>query len=166
MITVCEITPDNPLQEEEILKSQKWDKVHRIFLAGTIDNGESEDWQTKYLCTIIDRANHVNDLPFVDNSKELWMVFNPRRKNWNANDSSDSSAMNIQVNWELDHLEIANSIIMNILPNSKSPISLMEMGLFAKTEKMVVYCPEDFYRFHNVRILCERYNIELHTKNI
>lgn len=37
-----------------------------------------------------------------------------------------------QVNWELEHLEKADLIIMNILASSKSPITLLEMGLFMR----------------------------------
>jgi len=50
--------------------------------------------------------------------------------------------------------------------NTKSPITLLELGLFTKvdkhlgtTQKVVVCCPEGFYRKGNVDIVCERYNI-------
>ena len=68
-----------------------------------------------------------------------------------------------QVNWELDALEKADFIILNLLPNSKSPISLLELGLFAKSEKLLVCCPKEFYRSGNIQIVCDKYNIPLFT---
>ena len=40
-----------------------------------------------------------------------------------------------------------------------SPISLLEFGLHARSGKMVVFCPEGFWRKGNVDIVCERYGI-------
>jgi hypothetical protein len=54
---------------------------------------------------------------------------------------------------------------MNILGNSKSPISLMEIGLFAKEHKLIVFCNPNFYRYDNVRIVCERYKVPLYDTN-
>jgi hypothetical protein len=71
--------------------------------------------------------------------------------------------MDYQVNWELEHLEESDMIIMYILGSSKSPISLLEMGLHARSGKMYVICEEDFYRFDNVRITCSFYDIPLFT---
>jgi hypothetical protein len=45
-------------------------------------------------------------------------------------------------------------------PNTKSPISLLELGLHASSEKMVVICPEGFWRKGNVDIVCEKHNIK------
>ena len=41
----------------------------------------------------------------------------------------------------------------------------MEIGLFAKDHKLIVFCEPDFYRFDNVRVVCERYNIPLYQTN-
>ena len=45
---------------------------------------------------------------------------------------------------------------------SKSPITLMELGLFAKSKKLFVVCPDEFYRSGNVQIVCNKYNIPLY----
>ena len=50
---------------------------------------------------------------------------------------------------------------MNFLSNSKSPITLLELGLFAHTGKLFVCCPKDFYRSGNVQIICNNYNIPM-----
>ena len=67
-----------------------------------------------------------------------------------------------QVNWELEHLEKADLIIMNILGSSKSPISLLEMGIYMQSGKMHVICEPDYYRYDNVRITCKRYSVPLY----
>ena len=123
-----------------------------VFLGGTIDNGESVDWQTQ-LIEALDKEKTVHPL----------CIYNPRRADWPS--SEDHDEIDKQINWELSHLEDADIIVMNILGNSKSPISLMEIGLFAKDHKLIVFCNPNFYRFDNVRIVCERYNIPLYTTN-
>jgi len=44
-------------------------------------------------------------------------------------------------------------------PNTKSPISLLELGLHANSGKMIVCCPKGFWRKGNVDIVCERYDV-------
>lgn len=126
--------------------------VIRIFLAGTIDCGNSEDWQSKYI------ENLYNTHKDNDN---IIIIYNPRRPSGKGLNPDDKKEMDYQVNWELDKLEKSDIIIMNILGNSKSPISLLELGLFAKSGKLEVICPEEFYRYDNVRIVCERNGIPL-----
>lgn len=123
------------------------DSFTKIFLAGTIDMGNSRDWQTE----IHDRFSEMNG---------RYILFNPRQENW---DATRPGEMDYQVKWELDHLEDADMIIMYILGTSKSPISLLEMGLHAKSGKMYVICEKDFYRYDNVRITCDYYEVPLYN---
>ena len=124
----------------------------RIFLAGTIDNGDSTDWQQELI-------NIINGVEL----RRPTSIYNPRREEWPSSD--DHREIDRQIDWELSHLEKADLIVMNILANSKSPISLMELGLFAKEGRLVVFCPETFYRYDNVRMVCKRYGVPLHTTN-
>lgn len=119
----------------------------KIFLAGTIDMGNSRDWQMD----LHDRFSKMDG---------RYILFNPRQEHW---DASRPGEIDYQVRWELDHLEEADMIIMYILGTSKSPISLLEMGLHAKSDKMHVICEEDFYRYDNVRITCEYYGVPLYN---
>ena len=41
----------------------------------------------------------------------------------------------------------------------------MEIGLFAKEHKLIVFCNSNFYRYDNVRIVCERYKVPLYDTN-
>ena len=125
------------------------DRSPSLFLGGSIDQGEAIDWQTKLI-------NEIADIPCT--------IYNPRRPNWDKEiiQSYEDPAFYQQVYWELDHLEEADVIAMHFADNSKSPISLLEFGMFAKSEKMIVFC-DDFYRSGNIEIVCRREGIPLHN---
>lgn len=117
----------------------------RIFLAGTIDNGNSEDWQQRLV-------KHF------ESEDGKFILYNPRRDNW----TGTREELEYQVNWELDHLEMSDIVIMNILGSSKSPITLLEMGIQIRSGKLFVACEPDFYRYDNVRITCAKYGVPLY----
>ena len=119
----------------------------KIFLAGTIDMGKSVDWQ-KATC------DWFRALP-----EGRYLLFNPRRDKGLSGEMSDFEH---QVNWMLEHLGKADLIIMNILASSKSPITLLEMGLFMRSGKLRVICEPGFYRYDNVRLTCARYGVPLY----
>jgi hypothetical protein len=54
-------------------------------------------------------------------------------------------------------MERADLIALYLSPGTKSPISLLELGLYASSGKLVVCCPEGFWRKGNVDIVCKRY---------
>ena len=133
--------------------------VKSVFLAGSIEMGVAEDWQS-IMCDYIHNNLGLN-------------VFNPRRKDWNSDwkQTYENAQFSQQVNWELNALEKCDYIIMYFDPNTKSPISLLELGLFAKSGKLLVVCPDGFWRKGNVDIVCDRYNIRMfnslaHLKNM
>ena len=64
-----------------------------------------------------------------------------------------------QVNWELDALEQADWIIFYFDKHTKSPITLLELGLFATSKKLLVCCPEGYWKKGNVDIVCQRNQI-------
>lgn len=144
----------NDIQEEiaYLNTSGKYDK--KIFLAGTIGGGVKSEtshkvnWQ-KEAIELIDKT-----YPYCN-----FTIFNPRRDNWP--EKGDKANIDYQIQWELDHMEKADQIVMNILGDSLSPITLMEMGLWAGKDpsKLIVHCPKDFWRYDNVYNLCERYGI-------
>jgi hypothetical protein len=117
-----------------------------IFLAGSIEMGVAEDWQTK-----------------VTSECQSYMkyIFNPRRDSWDSSwvQSITNPQFNEQVSWELVAQDIAETIFMYFAPNTKSPISLLELGLYADSKKMIVCCPEGFWRKGNVEMVCDRYDI-------
>ena len=88
---------------------------------------------------------------------------NPRRDYWDSSwpQTFENANFSQQVNWELNALDKADVIIMYFSPGSQSPISLLELGLYANSNKMIVCCPEGFWRKGNVDIVCDKYNIPL-----
>jgi hypothetical protein len=122
-----------------------------VFLAGSIEMGAAENWQ--------DEITHKLSELDLDVT-----IFNPRRDSWDSSWKQEESnpEFNHQVNWEMNKLEECDIIFMYFSPNTKSPISLLELGLHAGTSKMIVCCPDGFWRKGNVQIVCSRYNIPLY----
>lgn len=123
------------------------DQKFTVFLAGSIEMGIAEDWQKM----IEKNLSSETDL----------CILNPRRDDWDASwkQEKTNTAFNEQVSWELDGLEKADLIVFYFSPETKSPVSMLELGLFARTGKAVVCCPEGFWRKGNVDIVCERFEI-------
>ena len=122
-------------------------KSKSIFLAGSIEQDKAARWQDE----VIRELKEYN-----------YTILNPRRKEWDSSweQRMDNPNFKEQVNWELDALEKADVILIYFDPKTKSPISLLELGLFAKSRKLVVCCPEGFWRKGNVDIVCDRFGIE------
>lgn len=119
-----------------------------IFIGGTIDNGDSIDWQ----------QDVINKL------STDFIIFNPRRKDWDKNlkQSGEDPKMFQQISWEYNAMKIADYILLNFLPKSLSPITLHELGLFATSGKCIVCCPKEFYRASNVEHTCTTHTIPLY----
>ncbi|KAF2512029.1 hypothetical protein EYY60_07215 [Flavobacterium zhairuonense] len=117
-----------------------------IFLAGSIEMDKAINWQ-----------KHCEEL-----LEDQFVIFNPRRNEWDSNWSQTIENPNFkeQVNWELNALERADIIIMYFAENTMSPISLLEFGLYAQTNKMKVVAEENFWRKGNIDVVCERYSVE------
>ena len=139
---VVEVRPDLPINNKP-----EDDKMPTVFLAGTIDMGNSENWQKKTIQTLGETLINC-------------IVYNPRRETWPGDNSNEFER---QVNWEQDMLEDSDIIFMYIAGTSKSPITLLELGEFLTSGKLIVVCEEDFYRYGNVRIMCERFDIPLYN---
>jgi poly(3-hydroxybutyrate) depolymerase len=122
---------------------------YAVFLAGSIEMGKAEDWQTKVEKALAD----AEDLA----------VFNPRRDDWDNSWKQTIADENFlgQVEWEHDHLVKADLIFVYFDPETKSPISMMELGLFADRKDMIVVCPDGFWRKGNVEFICKEYTIPL-----
>jgi len=118
-----------------------------VFLGGSIEVGNAENWQT-----FLEEKLSGTDI----------ILFNPRRDDWDPSwiQSKMNPNFRAQVEWELDALEKANIIAIYFEPGTKSPVSLLELGLFARTGKMIVCCPEGFWRKGNVDIVCARYGVK------
>lgn len=123
------------------------DKIS-VFLGGSIEMDTAEKWQ--------DRLK--SDLSETD-----VVLLNPRRDDWDNSivQRAYDPAFSEQVNWELDAIDYADLIVFYFDPNTKSPITLMELGLFANSGKVIVCCPDGFWRKGNVEIVCSRSEVPL-----
>jgi hypothetical protein len=121
---------------------------YSVFLAGSIEEGEAENWQQK----VIEGLSEDTVLT----------VLNPRRPKWEKVEQSMSNLQfATQVHWELDAMNAADMIVFYFQPGTKAPISLLELGLHATDmdKHVIVCCPEGFWRKGNVDIICQDYNI-------
>jgi hypothetical protein len=119
-----------------------------IFLAGSIEMGKAELWQDSFI-------DKLKDLPVA--------IFNPRRPNFKPDWEQDISfaPFKEQVDWEMDQLDAASVIGLYFQADTKSPISLLELGMYASSGKLIVCCPEGFWRRGNVQIVCSQYGITM-----
>lgn len=69
--------------------------------------------------------------------------------------------MKAHINWELEALYLSDKVLLNFLPNIASPISLIELGMYVKTAKLIIVCPEEFYKSRCIKTLCEKYKVPL-----
>ena len=118
-----------------------------VFLAGSIEMGAADDWQAKL----------AGALP------AGVVAINPRRVDWDSSwrQSIDEPLFREQVEWELDGLDRADLIAMWFEPATRSPITLLELGLHARSGKLVIGCPHGFWRRGNLEVVAARHAITL-----
>lgn len=124
-------------------------------MAGSIEMGVAEDWQ--------DRVQ--SKLAAVDRLAATEIIlYNPRRDDWDDTwvQSIDNPQFNEQVTWELEHLIKSDIILMYFDGNTKSPITLLELGLHAnRGENVIIFCPDTFWRKGNVEMVADYYGLQL-----
>lgn len=117
-----------------------------VFLAGSIEGGRAWDWQAHVVAALLStRAT----------------LLNPRRDDWDGSwrEEIGDPQFRAQVEWELEGQELSDLILMCFAPDTRSPVTLLELGLFARSGKLVVCCPEGFWRKGNVDVVCHRYGV-------
>lgn len=120
-----------------------------IFLGGSIEMDTAEKWQDRL-------AEALKDQDSVT-------LLNPRRDDWDSSwvqDPTPGTKFHEQVTWELDGQDASDIIVYYFDPNTKAPITLLELGLYAG-QNVVVCCPEGYWRKGNVEVVCDRHNIPL-----
>lgn len=120
-----------------------------IFLAGSIEMGKAEDWQSKVV-------RELRDLPLA--------ILNPRRDDWDDTwfQSIEHAQFREQVEWELVGLEAASHVLVYFSPDTLAPITLLELGILTdRPGRVTVCCPDGFYRKGNVEIVCSWYSIPM-----
>lgn len=125
-----------------------------VFMAGSIEMGKAEPWQDRLIEELKQEENLV--------------LLNPRRACWDESweQTTQNEEFVEQVDWELRGIERATHVIFYFDPKTYSPITLMELGYIIGINmnydrKIIVCCPEGFYRKGNVDILCQRNAIKV-----
>lgn len=138
------ITPDDKIGKYDFL----------VFLAGTIEMGTARMWQTM----VHDGCNKA-----YKGDKNITFC-NPYKKDFNKNVKQtiyDKEFLH-QVSWEWEMLNKSDMVIFNFEEDSKSPISLLELGAMAALKKeIIICCPEKFWRYGNVEFIADHYSIDL-----
>lgn len=120
-----------------------------LFLAGTIEMGNSRDWQAYVIEQLKDCGLNI---------------FNPRREeNPVVNGQTE---IEYQIRWELKHIRRSDLVLIHFEKNSISPISLLELGLLLGENRLVpdnlfVSCDPEYTRRDNVVLTCEEYGVEV-----
>ncbi len=111
--------------------------------------GQAERWQEQ----VVNAVAGASDL----------VILNPRRDDWDGSwrQRADDPRFFEQVSWELDMLDAADIVVMYLAPGTASPVSLLELGLCARSGKLLTCCPPGFWRRGNVEIVCVRHRIPL-----
>ncbi len=127
-----------------------YNSLRRIFLAGSIEMGVAEKWQDR-IC------KDLNDFDI--------LLLNPRRDDWDSSWTQEASdpQFSKQVNWEQDQMLEADIVVFYFDPQTKSPITLLELGLSLARDylhqNILVCCPDGYWRKGNVDIVCKRAGI-------
>lgn len=140
-------TPPTAIEEYDYIN-------HMVFLAGSIEMDTAENWQTK----IANKLKQIDRLT----------ILNPRRAQWDSSweQSINHPKFNEQVNWELDGIDSADTVLFYFDPNTKSPVTLMELGIVlgaSEDKNVIVCCPDGFWRKGNVDILVSRMQKRMQT---
>ncbi len=113
-----------------------------IFLAGSMAIGDRMNWRTRAINTF----------------EKRYHLFDPT--NVHHADLNDSE-MSKHIKWEWEALKHSDAILFNFNAESKSPISLLELGMYIRSEKIVVVCPKEFYQSHYIETLCSEEQVPL-----
>lgn len=119
-----------------------------VFLAGSIEMGKAVQWQRHLY-------NYLQDLPIE--------VFNPRRGHWDPNVTAEAKHLDFrrQVNWEWEALKDATVICFFFDHETMSPVTMLELGKWLNSDKVVVCCDKRFWKGGNIHLVCEYEKVPL-----
>lgn len=115
----------------------------RIFLAGTIDDGTDFDWRYELSDDIIHWKR--------DYYKNI-ILYNPI-----VHGEYDDNA----ICWEQYHMDESDYIFMFITEKAVSSISMLELGEYASSGKLFVFCNDKYTNYKNVENICHKFHIPL-----
>jgi hypothetical protein len=123
--------------------------VKSVFLAGTTSKVDASDWRETL-------SSLLSETPVT--------IYNPYRADWDSTwrEDIEFAPFREQVEWELDKQEKADMVVVYFHPATQAPISLLELGICARTPgKAIVFCPEGYWKRGNVQVVCKKFDFEL-----
>ncbi|KAI7786263.1 hypothetical protein LA080_004084 [Diaporthe eres] len=136
------ITPNDPEQQPHY-------PTRSIFLAGPTEIS----WRAGFIAALRQRLTSTNIT-----------VFDPFQPRWDGTwreDVDKDPRFAAQVDWELAAQDTAATIAVFFHADSKAPVSLLELGLCARSGKAVVGCEPGYWKRGNVQAVCHRYGVPL-----
>ncbi|KAI2611720.1 uncharacterized protein GGS25DRAFT_520031 [Hypoxylon fragiforme] len=119
-----------------------------VFLAGTT--------------TAVDAAPDWRETLSASLSPHPVTIFNPHRPDWDATWREDIAfpPYREQVQWELSRQRAADLVVVYFHPATLAPVSLLELGLWARVPgKVVAVAPEGYRKRGNVQMVCREFGV-------
>lgn len=148
-----------------------WYPTTSVFLAGPTDT--TPNWRTPFLATL--RNLHSPPYPTAGGGggggggtggttpHPNVTVYDPYQPRWDKTWKEDlgDDCFRAQVEWELERQDRASVVAVFFCGPSQAPISLLELGLCARSGKAVVGCEQGFCKRGNVQAVCQRYGVPM-----
>lgn len=122
-----------------------------IFLAGPIE----VPWRDAFL-RLLAAADLPQSLPVTS--------YDPVQPKWDSSwreDYATDANFRAQTDWEMERLDAATVVVVYFDERCKAPVSLLELGLAARSGRAVVGCPRGFWKRGNVQAVCARFSVPL-----
>ena len=122
-----------------------------VFLAGSIEMNTAIRWQDEVIKNLVHYSG---------------TLLNPRRTAWDASwkQVASNPKFKEQVTWELNGIEQSDYVAFYFDPRTKSPVTLLELGLaLGLNKRIIIACPNGYWRKGNVDILASRNSMIVHN---
>ncbi|KKY31937.1 hypothetical protein UCDDA912_g08069 [Diaporthe ampelina] len=136
------ITPSDP-EQQPIYPTRS------IFLAGPTEIS----WREDFIAALRQRLTATS-----------LTIFDPFQPRWDSTwreDVDEDPRFAAQVGWELAAQDRATAVAVFFHADSRAPVSLLELGLCARSGKAVVGCEPGYWKRGNVQAVCRRYGVPL-----
>lgn len=142
-------TPDVQVITPNDVDQQPRYPTRSIFLAGPTEIL----WRAGFIFALRQRLPATNTT-----------IFDPFQPRWDSTWKEDvdrDPRFAAQVDWELTAQDKATAVAVFFHGDSKAPVSLLELGLCARSGKAVVGCEPGYWKRGNVQAVCRRYGVPL-----
>lgn len=114
----------------------------KIFLAGSIDQPARNNWRELAIA-------HIQTSWFsASNNQDSITIYSPRRSDneWTVDMENEQAA------WDMSMLSMVDYVILHLTGTTISPVSLLELGLFARNPNLYLSIDDSYMRKHVVEL--------------